>query len=105
MFTSTRPSSFCIQAGFRKILMQGRHQVRSDQASGPRWDAAGNIRFIFGYEATDGLKDRADELPAEAIQPSETAAKVSVDRKPIRVKNPSVSNRRLSESEATRTFA
>jgi hypothetical protein len=54
-----------IEAGFRKILLRGDTKFAQTKHL-DRWDAAGNIRFIFGYEATDGLKDRADELPAEA---------------------------------------
>ena len=30
-----------------------------------RWDTAGDIRFLFGFEAHDSLKARADELPAK----------------------------------------
>jgi hypothetical protein len=55
----------CTQAGFRKILMRGDTKFAQTKHL-DRWDAAGNIRFIFGYEASDGLKDRADELPAHA---------------------------------------
>ena len=33
-----------------------------------RWDAAGDVRFLFGYEAYDGLKARADDLPAAAYR-------------------------------------
>ena len=31
-----------------------------------RWEEAGDVRFLFGFEAHDCLKARADELPAEA---------------------------------------
>ena len=64
----------CIQAGFRKILTGDTKFSQTKHLD--RWDAAGNIRFIFGYEATDGP---ATELTSSCrgIQPSETAAKVS----------------------------
>ena len=55
----------CLQAGFRKILLRGDTKFAQTKHL-DRWDAAGNIRFIFGYEAHDALKARADELPAEA---------------------------------------
>src|SRR5262249_30331105 len=30
-----------------------------------RWDASGDVRFLFGIDANDTLKALADELPAE----------------------------------------
>jgi hypothetical protein len=33
-----------------------------------RWDAAGDIRFVFGYEASAGLEARADDLPANSYR-------------------------------------
>jgi hypothetical protein len=33
-----------------------------------RWDDEKDIRFLFGYEAHDSLKPRADELPAHSYR-------------------------------------
>ena len=53
-------------------------------------DDAGNIRFIFGYAAYDGLKARADELPEEAYgfleRPPRYAIKTAPRQQPERVK-------------------
>jgi Transposase DDE domain group 1 len=57
----------CNQAGFRKILLRGDTKF-SQTTHLDRWDAAGNIRFNFGYASSDSLKDRADELPDEAYR-------------------------------------
>ena len=57
--------TLCRQAGFRKILLRGDTKFAQTRHL-DRWDDAGDIRFIFGYEAYDSLKARADDLPAEA---------------------------------------
>jgi Transposase DDE domain group 1 len=55
----------CRRAGFRKILMRG--DTKSTQTRHlDRRDQAGDVRFLFGFEAHDCLKARADELPAES---------------------------------------
>ena len=77
--------ALCTRAGFRKILLRGDARIAENEDLDP-WDDrllprggatiaeaqdldalddAGNIRFIFGYAAYDGLKARADELPEE----------------------------------------
>ena len=71
----------CTQAGFRKILMRGDTKFAQTKHL-DRWDAAGNIRFIFGYEASDGLKDRADELPAHAYSVLERRPRYQVKTTP-----------------------
>ena len=60
------------------------------------------IRFIFGFEARDSLKARADELPADAYSFLERSPRYQI--RPPLAKSPSGSNRRSSESEATRRF-
>jgi hypothetical protein len=79
----------CNQAGFRKILLRGDTKFAQTKHL-DRWDAAGNIRFIFGYAATDSLKDRADELPPEAYsllkRPPRYEIKTTPREKPERVK-------------------
>jgi hypothetical protein len=55
--------ALCWRAGFRTILMRGDTKFAQTRYL-DRWDAAGNIRFIFGYEAYPGLEARAENLPA-----------------------------------------
>src|SRR4051812_28942753 len=55
----------CRGAGFRKILMRGDTKFTQTKHL-DRWDDAGDIRFLFGYEAHFSLKALADALPAEA---------------------------------------
>ena len=55
----------CLQAGFRTILLRGDTKF-SQTKHLDRWDAAGNIRFIFGFESHPSLKERAEDLPAKA---------------------------------------
>jgi hypothetical protein len=86
----------CNRAGFREILMRGDSKFAQTKHL-DRWDAAGHIRFIFGYEATDGLKDRADELSAEAYsllkRPPKYQIKTDPREKPERFKEEIVRER------------
>jgi hypothetical protein len=59
--------ALCRQAGFRAILMRGDTKFAQTRHL-DRWDEAGDLRFLFGYEAYDALKARADELPAHAYR-------------------------------------
>jgi hypothetical protein len=102
--------ALCLRAGFRKILLRGDARIAEnedldawDDRLLPRggttiaetgdldtWDDAGNIRFIFGYAAYDGLKARADELPEGAYsfleRPPRYAIKTAPRQRPERVK-------------------
>ena len=102
--------ALCIRAGFRKILLRGDTRIAEnedldswDDRLLPRrgttiaetqdldsWDDAGNIRFLFGYAAYDGLKARADDLPEEAYsfleQPPRYEIKTAPRERPERVK-------------------
>ena len=81
--------TLCRQAGFRKILLRGDTKFAQTKHL-DRWDAAGDIRFIFGYEAHDSLKARADDLPADAYRllkrPPQYQIKTTPREKPERVK-------------------
>jgi hypothetical protein len=57
----------CHKAGFRKILLRGDCKF-SQTGHLDRWDDAGDIRFIFGYEPYNCLKEVADALPHEAYR-------------------------------------
>ena len=102
--------ALCIRAGFRTILLRGDTRIAENEDLDPwddrllprggttiaetqdldSWDDAGNIRFIFGYAAYDGLKARADELPEEAYSFLERSPQYTIQtaprQKPERVK-------------------
>jgi hypothetical protein len=86
----------CNQAGFRKILLRGDTKFAQTKHL-DRWDAAGNIRFIFGYASSASLKDRADELPPEAYsllkRPPRYQIKTTPRAKPERFKEQIVRER------------
>jgi Transposase DDE domain group 1 len=80
--------ALCRRAGFRKILLRGDTKFAQTRHL-DRWDDAGDTRFVFGYEAYDSLKARADDLPADSYRllsrPSRPI-KTSERQKPERVK-------------------
>jgi hypothetical protein len=88
--------TLCRQAGFRKILMRGDTKFAQTKHL-DRWDAAGDIRFIFGFEAHDTLEAKADELPAKAYSLLKRQQKYQVKtaprQKPERVKQEIVRER------------
>ena len=71
----------CRRAGFRKILMRGDTKFTQTKHL-DRWDAAGDVRFIFGFEAHSSLKARADELPAESYSFLERPPKYQIKTEP-----------------------
>jgi hypothetical protein len=79
----------CRAAGFRKILLRGDTKFAQTRHL-DRWDNAGDIRFVFGYEAHDCLKDLADNLPAEEYsfleRPPRYEIKTAPRQQPERVK-------------------
>jgi hypothetical protein len=79
----------CRQAGFRKILLRGDCKFAQTKHL-DRWDDAGDIRFIFGYEVHDCLKELADGLPAGAYsfleRPPRYQIRTAPRQRPERVK-------------------
>jgi hypothetical protein len=77
------------RAGFRKILARGDTKFAQTKYL-DRWDEAKDVRFIFGYEAHDSLKARADELPSPSYRllnrPPRYQIKTAPRQKPERVK-------------------
>jgi hypothetical protein len=77
------------RAGFRKILARGDTQFAQTKSL-DRWDEAKDVRFLFGYEAHNSLKARADELPAHSYRllnrPPRYPLKTAPRQKPERVK-------------------
>ena len=102
--------ALCSRAGFRTILLRGDTRMAENEDLDawndrrlPRGgttiaetqnldslDDAGNIRFIFGYAAYDGLKARADELPEQAYgfleRPPRYTIQTAPRQQPERVK-------------------
>ena len=76
-----KAAELCRQAGFRKILMRGDTKFAQTRHL-DRWDVAGNIRFIFGFEAHYTLKALADDLPAEAYSFLERPARYEIQTAP-----------------------
>ena len=94
--------ALCIRAGFRTILLRGDTRIAENEDLDPwddrllprggttiaetqdldSWDDAGNIRFIFGYAAYDGLKARADALPEEAYSFLERPPRYTIQTAP-----------------------
>jgi hypothetical protein len=78
----------CQESGFRSILLRGDTDF-SQTKHLDRWDAAGNIRFIFGFDAHPTLKAKADELSAQAYSVlSRPVRKIKTDprQKPEKVR-------------------
>jgi Transposase DDE domain group 1 len=71
----------CRRAGFHQVLMRGDTKFTQTRHL-DRWDEAGDVRFIFGFEAHDSLKARADELPAEAYSFLERPPKYQIKTVP-----------------------
>jgi len=86
----------CRGAGFRGMLLRGDTKFAQTRHL-DRWDDAGDVRFIFGYEAHDSLKALADALPAEAFSFLERRPRYEIQtaprQQPERVKQQIVQNR------------
>ena len=59
--------ALCREAGFQSILLRGDTDF-SQTAHLDRWDGAGDVRFLFGLDASVGLKLRAELLGENAWQ-------------------------------------
>jgi hypothetical protein len=73
--------ALCRKAGFHQVLLRGDTKFSQTQHL-DRWDNAGDIRFIFGYEARTCLKDLADGLPDEAYSFLERAPRYEIKTAP-----------------------
>ncbi len=84
-----KAAALCRQAGFRKILLRGDTKFTQTRHL-DRWDAAGDIRFIFGFEAHPILEERAEDLPAAAYsfleRPPRYAIQTAPRQRPERIK-------------------
>jgi len=73
----------CLQAGFRRIVLRGDTDFSQTEHL-DRWHALPGVRFVFGYDARQNLKDVAAALPASAWQPLRRPARYVVKTQPRR---------------------
>ena len=76
-----RAIALCREAGFRRVLLRGDTDF-SQTKHLDRWNAAGDVRFVFGIDATTALYRRAGDLPPEAWKTLARPAKYAVKTKP-----------------------
>jgi hypothetical protein len=93
-----RAVRLCIKAGFRKIVMRGDTDF-SQTRHLDGWDSDQRIRFFFGYDATQNLKEIADNLPKSDWQTlkrhARYQAKTEPRRRPANVKENVVKERQF----------
>jgi hypothetical protein len=62
-----RALAVCFRGGFQQVLLRGDTKFSQTEHL-DRWHADPRVRFLFGYEARDNVKERADALPETAWQ-------------------------------------
>jgi hypothetical protein len=81
--------ALCRDAGFQRITMRGDTDF-SQTKHLDRWDQAGDVRFVFGFDSMSNLRALAEDLPAEAYsfleRPPRYVIKSAPRQKPERVK-------------------
>jgi hypothetical protein len=78
-----RAIRLCSQAGFRKIVLRGDTDFSQTQYL-DGWDSDPRIRFFFGYDAKQNLKDIADNLAKTDWRPLERPGRYQVKTQPRR---------------------
>ena len=73
--------ALCRRAGFQRILVRGDTDFTQTQHL-DRWDEAGDIGFVFGSDAHQTLKARADALPTEAYSFLERPLRYTIQTAP-----------------------
>jgi hypothetical protein len=76
-----RALAVCFRGGFARVLLRGDSKFSQTEHL-DRWDADPRVRFLFGYEATPNLKDRAEQLPARAWKTLQRPARYPVKTAP-----------------------
>ena len=88
--------NLCRRAGFRRIILRGDTDFTQTKHL-DRWDEAGDVGFVFGFDNNEALKARADELAAEAFsfleRPPRYEIKTVPRQQPERVKQQIVKER------------
>jgi Transposase DDE domain group 1 len=81
--------TLCRKAGFERVMVRGDTDF-TQTAHLDRWDRAGDVSFVFGFDAMPNLKELADDLPEEEYsfleRPPRYAIKTVPREKPERVK-------------------
>ena len=73
--------ALCRRAGFRRILLRGDTDF-SQTTHLDRWDAIGNVRFVFGLDSMPNLQLLADDLPVTAWKRLDRPARYEVKTTP-----------------------
>jgi hypothetical protein len=94
-----RAIAWCRKAGFEKIFLRGDTDF-SQTAHLDRWDDAGDVRFIFGIDATAKLYEMAEKLPTTAWKELKRPAKYKVKTTP-RQRPENVKEKIVQEREFT----
>jgi Transposase DDE domain group 1 len=71
----------CFRGGFRRVLLRGDTDFSQTEHL-DRWNRSGRVTFVFGYDSTPNLKDRADALPAHAWRKLERPPRYTIQTKP-----------------------
>jgi hypothetical protein len=91
--------ALCRGAGFRSVLLRGDTDF-SQTAHLDRWDAQGDVRFLFGIDAMPNLVRLAETLPASTWQrldrPPRYAVATKERARPANVKEPIVAERNFT---------
>jgi hypothetical protein len=87
----------CRKAGFREIRLTGDTDF-SQTAHLDRWDASGDVTFVFGMGCSPTLHVLGDEIPAEAFRKLERRAKYQIKTSP-RTKPKNVKEQVVIENE------
>ena len=86
----------CRRAGFRRITVRGDTDFTQTKHL-DRWNSAGDINFVFGFDNNAALKARADELPPESYsfleRPPRYEIKTAPRQQPERLKQQIVNER------------
>ena len=75
-----RAVSLCRQGGFRKVRLRGDTDFSQTEHL-DRWDDD-NVTFVFGFDATDNLYERAENLAEEAWKPLQRKVRYEVKTTP-----------------------
>ena len=75
-----RAIELCRRGGFRRVTLRGDTDFTQTKHL-DRWDADG-VRFVFGIDARRCLKDRAEDLPADAFGLLERPARYRIKTTP-----------------------
>lgn len=76
-----RALRLCLLAGFRRIVLRGDTDFSQTQHL-DHWNALPGVRFLFGYDAVQNLKDLADGLPAKDWTPLQRPPRYVVKTQP-----------------------